>query len=121
MASLNQQFEKFKLKKLAQLRAAAAVLLAEQQNVVAEKTYRLEDSLYAGPVIQDGPLSYKIEVGSFGVFYAPIVEFGVQGRIFNYHRYQGGARPTVYVGVGQAWRQRSLENVRDQLVNIMKS
>jgi len=121
MASLNEQFEKFKARKLSQLRTAAAILLAEQQNTVAEKTYRLEDSLLISPIIQESPLRFTIEVGSFGVFYAPIVEYGVQGRIFNYHRYEGGGRPTVYVGVGQAWRQRSLENAKPQIIKTMQS
>lgn len=121
MASLEEQFRKYRDKKLGKLRLAAAILLGEQQNIIAEDTYRLEDSIIMGPIIQESPLRYKIEVGSFGVFYAAIVEYGVQGRIFNYHRYEGGGRPTVYVGVGQAWRQRSLENARPQIINTLQS
>lgn len=121
MASLLEQFRRYKSAKERRLYQAGAVLLGEMQNLVAEKTYRLEDSLRLGEFRQDSPTRFTLEVGSFGVPYAPIVEYGVQGRVYNYHRYAGAGREVVYVGVGQSWRARSIENKRAEIVNILSS
>lgn len=122
MASLNQQYAKFKARKLLNFKKAAAVLHGEMQNIVAEKTYELEESLAVGPLQELSPGRFLLQVGSFGgVAHAPIVEYGVKGKVYNYHRYKGSAREVVHVGVGQAWRARSLENTKAERVNIMAS
>jgi len=98
----------------------AGVVLESQMIVtVAQKTRTLERSIRKDPVKTSGN-EISVEVGSEGVPYAGLVERGVKGRVYQYHRLKGAGRAVVWVGVGMEWAKRSLEAKRAEILSIIK-
>lgn len=119
--TLEQQFERYKRNFIQNFEKAGMVLAGEMINTVAQKTRKLELSIKADRAIVDGN-TVEVRVGSEGVHYAFIVEAGVQGKVYQYHRLTGGAsRNVVWVGVGQQWAERSLIAKGEEILSIIQS
>jgi hypothetical protein len=108
--TLRNQFKGFKASLAQKMLEAGFILEGEMHNIVAIKTGDLDRSITTDRVEDHGSF-FSVDVGSFGIFYAGIVEFGV-GRVYNYHRPPppGKRRPVVWTGIGQHWAERSLQN-----------
>lgn len=116
--TLRNQFEGYKKRLAEKLLQAGLILEGEMHRIVAIDTGALDKSITTDKVQESGNV-FSVDVGSFGgIFYAPIVEFGL-GRVFNYHRPPppGKRRPVVYSGVGQHWLERSIENKKEEIVS----
>lgn len=118
--TLRNQFKGFKRSLAAKMLEAGLILEGEMHNIVAIKSGDLNTSIRTDRVEDHG--SYlSVDVGSFGIFYAGFVEFGI-GRVFNYHRPPppGKYRPVVWTGVGQHWAERSVEAKFDAIISKLK-
>ena len=106
--SLSAQFQSFKQSVAQKLLEAALGVEGEMHQLVAIKTGNLDGSINTGKVEDHGNI-LAVQVGSEGVFYAIFVDLGVKNAVYNYHR----KGEVVWVGHGQHFIQRSLENKKD--------
>lgn len=119
MAIFDKSFEAFKQKMIGRFDKAGLVLKDQMIMTVAQKTRRLEQSIKKNPVTVQGN-AIEVTVGSEGVPYAIFVEKGVKGRVYQYHRLEGGGRKVVFVGVGMQWAKRALDEKIGEIVSIIK-
>lgn len=113
--TLKEQFESFKKNLSRKLLEGALSVEGEMHNLVAIKAGNLDGSIATGNVVDRGNL-LSVDVGSEGVFYAPLVELGVQNKVYNYHR----NGKVVYSGVGQHFIERSLINKQSEISSKLK-
>jgi len=120
MSVLGAQFEKYRQKMIGRFDRAGVALESQMIATVAQKTRRLERSIKKDPVQTRGN-QIEVQVGSENVPYAIFVEKGVKGRVYRYHRLEGGGRKIVWVGVGMQWAKRSLDAKIGEILSIIKT
>jgi hypothetical protein len=108
--SLQSRIDSIIARKANALTDAGWELYTEAKNLVAVRTGKLQSDLVSVTKPVQGGV-YKVEVGTINNPYAKFVEYGVQGRTYNYSR---GGR-VVYSGVGQKYLRRAFENKRNQI------
>lgn len=96
------------------------VLESEMKNTVAIDTGDLQGDINTSPLSVTGSI-LKVSVGTEKIPYAPDVEDGKGGQIFQYHRRKGSTRPVVWVGVGMQYMQRSLEKSHESIINLLRN
>lgn len=107
--SLKSQFDRFKMRLKQKVLDAGHILEGEMHDLVAIDTGKLDRSIVTDQVADRGNL-ISVDVGSEKVPYAVFVDQGVKGRVYRYHRREGANRPIVWIGVGQHFMERALEN-----------
>lgn len=116
--SLTSQIERLKARKANGLVEGATNILGTALVMVARKTGKLEGALGISTMVKEGS-NYRVDVGvlNYEVPYANIVEKGVPGKFFDYHR-DGSV---VYVGMGQYFLRRALDENRADLLKIIRT
>jgi len=84
--------------------------------LVAKDTGKLDEAITTDSLIQRNSL-FTIDVGPDPIGYERFVEMGVKGRTYQYKR----DGKVVYVGVGQHFMARALENTYSKIFNILSS
>lgn len=113
---LEQQVERYKRNLAINLQSAAYVVENEMHDLVARKSGALDEAITTDPVIERKSV-LSVDVGPDPVGYEYFVEMGVGGKVYRYHR----DGKVVYVGVGQRFMTRALENTKLQVFNIIAS
>ena len=90
---------------------------------MAVDTGRLEDSIRARPV-EETKTEISAKIGTDGTGYARFVEEGTQGKVKNYGRKSprgNGTRNIIYSGVGLRAFERTTEQERENIINIIRN
>lgn len=120
MPSFNSQFQKYMLRLGRNLTKGGYVLEGEMKNIVAIDTGDLKKDIDTSPLSVTGSI-LKVSVGTEKIDYAPDVEDGKDGQIFQYHRREGANRTVIWVGVGMQYMKRSVEKTKNNIFNLLKS
>lgn len=120
MSSFNQQFQRYMLRLGRNLLKGGYVLEGEMKKTVAIDTGDLEKDIDTSPLNVTGSV-LKVSVGTDEIDYAPDVEDGKDGQVFEYHRRKGAERPVVWVGVGMQYMKRSVKETKNNIFNLLKS
>jgi len=115
MATLEDQLLAYKRRLARRLEKAGRIVEGEMHDIVAIKTGKLDRSIRTDRVIDRGNI-LSVDVGANKVDYAKFVETGVKNRVYTYRR---KGQP-VWVGVGQQWAGRSLDNTRNEVKNMIQ-
>ena len=116
---LSKQFNEYLGKLEGRLLKGGYLLENEMKDTVAIDTGKLRDDINTSKVSRNGT-QLKVSVGTDDIDYAKYVEYGSKDMIMNYHRRSGGSRPVVWVGVGMQYMERSLDKVKQKIINLLK-